>query len=54
MDRKEIIEIRTKILEGTTLSFQRLLETKIRNDEELVFFKNGEIITIKARDFRKD
>ncbi|MDR1458983.1 MAG: hypothetical protein LBI60_02060 [Bacteroidales bacterium] len=54
MDEKEIIEIRTKILKGISLSFRRLVEEKKKNDEELVFFKKGKIIKIKARDFRDE
>jgi hypothetical protein len=50
MDDKEIIELRTKILKGISLSFQRLVEEKKKNDEELVFFRDGKIVKIKARD----
>ncbi|MDR0604007.1 MAG: hypothetical protein LBG80_06875 [Bacteroidales bacterium] len=54
MEEKEIFEIRTKILEGISLSFRRLVEEKKKNDEDLVFSKNGKIIKIKAREFRDD
>jgi hypothetical protein len=39
-----------QILKGISLSFQRLVEQKKKNDEELVFFRDGEIVKIKARD----
>jgi hypothetical protein len=54
MEEKEITEIRTKILEGISLAFRRLVEEKKKNDEDLVFSQNGKIIKIKAREFRDD
>ena len=52
MGDKEIAELREKILSGIALSFQRLVEQKRKNDEELVFSQNGEIVRVKARDLR--
>jgi hypothetical protein len=43
-------EIREKIVEGLTLSFRRLVEEKKKNDEYLIFSKDGKIVKIKARD----
>ena len=53
MDKTKAQEIKSKIIEGLKLSFERLLEKKVRNDEEFVFSENGKIVTIKARDFQK-
>ena len=45
--------LKEKILKGLELSFQRLLEKKIKEDGEFVFLKDGRIIHIKARDLVK-
>jgi hypothetical protein len=51
MDKKEVKELREKILKGIALSYERLLEQKKREDGELIFAdKDGKIITVKARD----
>lgn len=50
MMNEEIKEIREKILQGLELAFQRLVEQKKREDEELVFSKDGKIYKVKARD----
>jgi hypothetical protein len=48
MDTKEQNEaLVNKILEGLDKSYQKLLETKKRNNEELVILKNGRITRIK-------
>jgi len=36
-----------KIMRGLELSYQRLLETKRRNNEELVVMREGKIVRIK-------
>jgi hypothetical protein len=50
MGEKEIVELREKILSGIALAFQRLVEQKSRDNEELVFSQNGKIVKVKARD----
>ena len=50
MDKKEIKEIREKILKGIALAYDRLVEQKKKEDGELVFSQDGEIVTVKARD----
>jgi hypothetical protein len=52
MGEKEIVELREKILSGIALAYQRLVEQKSRNDEELVFSQNGKIVKVKARDLK--
>ncbi len=48
-----ISTIRTNILKGIELSFQKLLEKKVKENGELVFCKDGQIIRIKAKDLIK-
>ena len=50
---KEIIELREKILKGIALSFDKLVQEKIKTDGELVFSIDGEIVFIKAKDLVK-
>ena len=42
--------IREKILKGLEISFEKLVKEKAKNDEELVFSENGEIVRVKAKD----
>jgi hypothetical protein len=44
-NRNEILA--QKILEGLDKAYQRLLETKKRNNEELVILKDDKIVRIK-------
>jgi hypothetical protein len=53
MTRENIAELRAKIIQGLELAYTRLLISKQKNDEELVFSKNGKIVRIKARDLSK-
>jgi hypothetical protein len=45
--------LRTKILKGIELAFQKLLEKKSKENGELVYCKDGQIIRIKAKDLLK-
>ncbi len=45
--------IKAKILKGLELSFQRLLEKKIKENGEFVFWKDGQVVHIKAKDLEK-
>jgi len=38
------------IMKGLAISFKKLVLEKQKDDEELIFFKNGKIEHIKARD----
>ena len=53
MNDKEIAELREKILKGMALSFEKLVQAKIKTDGELVFSIDGEIVFIKAKDLLK-
>lgn len=52
MSEQEKRDLRTKILSGITLAFERLVEQKKREDAELVFSEDGKIVRIKARDLK--
>ena len=52
MDKEEIEEMREKILKGIALAYERLVEQKKKEDGELVFSKDGKIVTVKARDLK--
>ena len=43
-----------KILKGIQISFEKLVKEKAKNDEELIFSENGQIIRIKAKDILKE
>jgi hypothetical protein len=46
--------LRDKILKGLQISFEKLVKEKAKNDEELVFEENGEIVKVKAKDILKE
>ncbi|MBP8042606.1 MAG: hypothetical protein KAZ36_11935 [Bacteroidales bacterium] len=48
-----ITVLRTNILKGLELAFKRLVEKKSKENGELVFWKDGKIIRIKAKDLLK-
>ena len=50
----DIDSLREKILKGLEISFEKLVKEKAKNDEELVFSENGEIVRIKAKDILKE
>jgi len=45
--------IRTQILKGIELAFQRLLVKKSKEDQELIYSKDGLIVRIKAKELLK-
>lgn len=42
-------ELRDKIIAGTKLAFERLVEKAKLNDDYLVFSENGKVIKVQAR-----
>jgi hypothetical protein len=42
-------ELRDKLIAGTKLAFQRLVEKAKLEDDYLVFSKDGKVIKVKAR-----
>jgi hypothetical protein len=51
--KNKSIELRTKILKGIEISFQKLIEKKCKEDGELIFWEKGKIVHIKAKDLLK-
>ncbi|MDD3875182.1 MAG: hypothetical protein PHT69_01025 [Bacteroidales bacterium] len=45
--------IRSKVLKGLELAFQKLLQQKANEDSELVYEVNGKIVRIKAKNMIK-
>lgn len=52
MNREELA-LRNKVLIGLSLSYNRLIEKKQKEDGNLIFSKNGKIIKVKARSLGK-
>lgn len=48
MNHKELA-LRSKLLVGLNLSYNRLIEQKQKEDGNLIFDKNGKIVKVKAR-----
>lgn len=46
-------ELRDKILKSVEIAFLRLLEKKSKENGELIYCKDGQIIRIKAKDLMK-
>jgi hypothetical protein len=53
MNNLKIRELHAKIIKGIELSYQRLLETKEKENGDLVISRNGKIIKVKAKDLKK-
>ena len=45
--KKENEELIEKIMRGLDLTYKKLIESKKRNNEELVIFKDNQIIKVK-------
>ena len=50
MTKEEVKEMRSKILQGIELSYNRLLTSRQKEDGELVISDNGKVIEVKAKD----
>ena len=48
-DKLNTTELRSKILKGIDLAVERLIRKKQKEDGELVFSQNGQIVVIKAK-----
>jgi len=53
MNKEEIKDLRTKILQGIELSYNRLLSDRQKEDGDLIFSENGKIVRVKARKLKK-
>jgi hypothetical protein len=52
MRSSEINKLKKRILAGIDLAFKKLVETKSKEDGELVFSKDGKIVRVKARELQ--
>jgi len=52
MTKEEVKEMRTKILQGIELSYNRLLSSKQKEDGELVISDKGKIVEVKAKNLK--
>ncbi len=52
MENKELSneEIRERILKGIEIAFEKLIIQKKKDDGEFIFWEDGKIVKIKARD----
>jgi predicted ABC-type ATPase len=53
MNNEKIKELREKILQGIELAYKKLILTKSKNDEKLVYSEDGKIVFINAADLTK-
>jgi len=53
MTKTEIKVMRTKILQGIEISYNKLLTERQKEDGELVVYENGKVISVKARDLKQ-
>lgn len=47
-------DLRRKILKGIDLAVERLIRQKQKEDGELVFSRNGQVVVIKAKELAAD
>lgn len=52
MSEIEIRQMQEKIKAGIRLARRRLIEKAKRNDEELVIFRDGKVLRIKAKELK--
>jgi hypothetical protein len=48
-NKKQIEDIGVKLLKGLKLTHRNLIKEKKKNDGTLVFYKDGKIVKIKAK-----
>jgi hypothetical protein len=49
-DKLNTVDLRSKILKGIDLAVERLIRKKQKEDGELVFSQNGQVVVVKAKD----
>ena len=54
MSIEESRQLTAKITEGVKLAIKRLVERTKKEDGELVVFKDGKVVSVKARDLEAD
>ncbi|MDD4968898.1 MAG: hypothetical protein PHT07_05670 [Paludibacter sp.] len=53
MTKVELKDMRTKILQGIEMSYNKLLSDRQKEDGDLIFSENGKVIKVKARELKK-
>lgn len=53
MTKVELNDMRTKILQGIEMSYNKLLSERQEEDGELLFSENGKVVKVKARELKK-
>ena len=53
MTKENVKDLRSKILQGIDLAYNRLLIEKQKEDGELVISRNGKIVKVKAKDLMR-
>lgn len=53
-NEKKIAEIREKIIKGIELAFVKLVKAKQKENGQLVFCKDGQIIFVDAKDINEN
>lgn len=53
MTKENIKQLREKIITGLNIAFNKLLIAKQKEDGELIFSQDGQIVKIKAKEFTK-
>jgi hypothetical protein len=49
-EKLDTVNLKSKILKGLDLAVERLIRKKQKEDGELVFSRDGQVIVVKARD----
>ncbi len=52
MSKEESDQLTDKITEGVKLAIQRLIDRTKKEDGDLVIYKDGKVVRIKARDLK--
>lgn len=50
MTKENVKDLRTKILQGIKMSYNKLLAAKQKEDGELVISRKGKIVKVKAKE----
>jgi hypothetical protein len=53
MTKVELKDMRTKILQGIEMSYNKLLSERQEEDGELLFSEKGKVVKVKARELKK-
>ena len=48
MSEQEARQLREAVLSGMSITFEKLVEEKKKNDSEFAFVSNGDVILVKA------